>query len=47
MQKMSKEYNNQLKEDNSTNPTVYISEHLPHKFHQQRKLLLPEFEEEA
>ena len=39
-----KEYNNQLKEKFS-NPTVYITEHLPHKFQQQRKLLLPKFKE--
>ena len=40
-----KDYNNQLKEDNYNNPTVYITEHLPHKFQQQRKLLLPQFKE--
>ena len=40
-----KDYNNQLKEDNSNNPTVYITEHLPHKFQQQWKLLLPQFKE--
>ena len=43
--KSLKEYNNHLKEENSTNPTVYITEHLPHKFQQQRKLLLPQFKE--
>ena len=40
-----KDYNNQLKEDNSNNPTVYITEHLPHNFQQQWKLLLPQFKE--
>ena len=44
--KNSKEYNNQLKEENSTNPTIYITEHLPHKFQQQRKLLLPQFKKQ-
>ena len=41
-----KGYNNPPKEDNSNNPTIYITEHLPHKFQQQRKILLPQFKEE-
>ena len=40
-----KVYNNQSKKENSTNPTIYVTEHVPHKFQQQRKLLLPQFKE--
>jgi len=36
-----KSYNEILKDEQDSHPYVYINDHLPAKFHEQRKLLLP------
>jgi len=40
-----KTYNNELKCNDKQHPNVYITEHLPLKFQQQRKRLLNAFKE--
>ena len=40
-----KAYNIEKKQGRDFNPYVYVSEHLPVKFQEQRKLLLNEYKE--
>jgi len=42
-EKYLKEYNNERKQGQEFYPYVYVSEHLPKKFQDQRKLLLDEY----
>ena len=39
------QYNAMRKESGSTNLNIYITDHLPAKFQEQRKLLLPYYKE--
>ena len=38
-------YNSQLKQSSKDNPYVFVTEHLPERFQQQRKRLLPLYKE--
>ena len=40
-----KEYNNAIRSKNSNNSSVYITDHLPKLYYQQKKKLLPQFKQ--
>ena len=40
-----KDFNEKRKRDDKTSPPIYVTEHLPKKFQEQRKLLLPYYKE--
>ena len=40
-----KDFNGKRKRDDKTSPPIYVTEHLPKKFQEQRKLLLPYYKE--
>ena len=40
-----KDFNEKRKRDDKTSPPTYVTEHLPKKFQEQRKLLLPYYKE--